>query len=116
MATNPNVGGGWGLTPIGTASPSTTPAMTPQQIAQIQATTSAMQQPGAPVNPQQQGMMSGLFNNPNGPNGLGTNLGSMGTALWGSSPAYGGGNILNGDAYGGSATNPLSGLTAADYG
>ncbi len=90
--------------------------MTPQQIAQIQATTSVMQQPAAPVNPQQQNMMGGLFNNPNGQNGLGTNLGAMGTALWGGSPAYGGGNILSGDAYGGSAASPIPGLTAADYG
>jgi len=34
----------------------------------------------------------------------------------GSSPSYGGGNIFSGDAYGGSASNPLAGLSAADYG
>ena len=113
MATNPNAGSGWGLTPFGTASPSTMPAMTPQQVAQIQATTSAMQQPAAPVNPQQQNMLGGLFAPQNN---LGQNLGSMGTALWGSSPAYGGGNILSGDVYGGSAANPAPGMTALDYG
>jgi hypothetical protein len=32
-----------------------------------------------------------------------------------SSPSYGGGNIFT-DAYGGSASNPLAGLSAADYG
>jgi hypothetical protein len=40
--------------------------------------------------------------------------GSMG-GLFGSSPSMGGGNLLSGDAYGGSATNPLPGLTYADY-
>ena len=99
--------GGWALTPIGTAAPST---LTPQQVAQIQHTTAAMQQPQA--SPQQSAMMSGLF----GPQGnLGQNLGSMGQAVMGG-PAYGGGNIFSGDAYGGSAANPLAGLTAADYG
>jgi len=33
-----------------------------------------------------------------------------------SSPSWGGGNAWTGDAYGGSASDPLSGLTAADYG
>jgi hypothetical protein len=111
MAANQN-SGGWAITPIGTASPSTMAPMTPQQVAQIQATTGVMAQP---TNPQQSTMMSGLFKNPNDPNGLGANLGSMGMALWGSSPAYGGGNIFT-DPYGGSAQNPLPGLTAADYG
>jgi hypothetical protein len=32
------------------------------------------------------------------------------------SPSYGGGNAFTGDAFGGSAANPLPGLTAADYG
>ena len=41
--------------------------------------------------------------------------GSMG-GLFGSSPSYGGGNAFSGDAYGGSASNPLPGLTYADYG
>ena len=36
--------------------------------------------------------------------------------LFGSRPSYGGGNMFSGDAYGGSASNPLRGLTAADYG
>lgn len=31
-------------------------------------------------------------------------------------PAWGGGNIFSGDAWGGSSSNPLPGLTAADYG
>jgi hypothetical protein len=30
-------------------------------------------------------------------------------------PSWGGGNILSGDAFGGTATAPLPGLTAADY-
>ena len=47
-----------------------------------------------------------------GGGGLGGGLSS----LFGSSPSYGGGNILSGDAYGGSASNPLRSLTAADYG
>ena len=41
--------------------------------------------------------------------------GSMG-GLFGSSPSMGGGNMLSGDAYGGSASNPLPGLNASDYG
>ena len=106
MAIDPN-SGGWALGPLGGPSQSTMPAQpTPQQVAQIQAMTGAMQQPAA-TSPQQQNMMSGLF---------GQNMGSMGNSLWGSSPAYGGGNILSGDAYGGSASAPLQGLTAADYG
>jgi hypothetical protein len=36
--------------------------------------------------------------------------------LFGSSPSYGGGNILSGDAYGGSSASPLEGLDASDYG
>ena len=47
--------------------------------------------------------------------GLGGALGGGG-ALFGSSPSFGGGNLFSGDAYGGSAFNPLPGLTAADYG
>jgi hypothetical protein len=111
MAVNPP-GGGWALDPFGQPSQSTMAPMTPQQVAQIQATTAAMQQ-GQPATPQQNAMLGGLF----GPqSNFGPNLGSMGTALWGSSPAYGGGNILSGDAYGGSAAAPIPGLTAADYG
>jgi len=34
----------------------------------------------------------------------------------GSSPSYGGGNMFSGDAYGGSGSNPLPGLSAGDYG
>jgi hypothetical protein len=34
----------------------------------------------------------------------------------GSSPSYGGGNMWSGDAYGGSSSSPLPGLSAADYG
>jgi hypothetical protein len=43
-------------------------------------------------------------------------LQSGGGGLYGgfSGPAYGGGNVLT-DAYGGNPTNPLPGLTAADY-
>jgi hypothetical protein len=37
-------------------------------------------------------------------------------SLFGSSPNYGGGTIYSGDAFGGSASNPLAGLTAEDYG
>lgn len=44
--------------------------------------------------------------------------GAFGSEGWltGSSPAYGGGNFFSGDAYGGSSTNPLPGLSASDYG
>lgn len=44
-------------------------------------------------------------------------LGAQGGGLYGglSGPAYGGGNVFT-DAYGGSAANPLAGLTSADYG
>jgi hypothetical protein len=37
-------------------------------------------------------------------------------ALFGSTPQYGGGNIIQGDAYGGSSSNPLPGLSPEDYG
>jgi hypothetical protein len=37
-------------------------------------------------------------------------------ALFGSTPQYGGGNILAGDSYGGSSSNPLPGLSPEDYG
>ena len=54
-------------------------------------------------------MMQGLF-------GVGSAaLGGITGGLL-NSPSYGGGSFLTGDAYGGSATNPLSGLTSADYG
>lgn len=43
---------------------------------------------------------------------LGSGVGSL---LGGGSPSYGGGNMFT-DAYGGSASRPLPGLTAADYG
>jgi hypothetical protein len=36
--------------------------------------------------------------------------------IGGSSPTYGGGNILSGDVSGGSSIAPLPGLTPADYG
>lgn len=114
MAYDPN-SGGWSMGPMGgQTQPSTSQApFSPQQVAQIQAQTQQMMQPTTPANPQQQNMMSGLM----GPQSqLGPNLGAAGTALWGSSPAYGGGNILSGDAYGGSAANPLPGMTQADYG
>jgi hypothetical protein len=45
---------------------------------------------------------TGIYGNPNSP--------------LGSSSNYGGGNIFSGDAYGGSAANPLQGLTSEDYG
>jgi hypothetical protein len=50
--------------------------------------------------------------------GLGGLLGGSGamTNLFGNSPSYGGSNILSGGAYGGSSSNPLPGLSAADYG
>jgi hypothetical protein len=47
---------------------------------------------------------------------LGGGLVNTINALAGSSPSFGGGNILSGDAYGGSGAAPLPGLTAADYG
>src|SRR5271165_1706268 len=68
MANDPNMG--WAMTPIGTMSQSTMPAMTPQQVAQIQATTGAMQQPSPAIPPiqqpsaQQTAMMNGLFSQP----------------------------------------------------
>jgi hypothetical protein len=93
--------------------PSAPGQLTPAQVAQIQATTGAMGQPTTPASPQQQTMLGGLFGSQNN---MGQNLGGMGNALWGSTPAYGGGNILSGDAYGGSAAAPLPGLTSADYG
>lgn len=46
---------------------------------------------------------------------LGASAGGALGGLFGGSPSYGGGNFLT-DAYGGSASNPLPGLTAADYG
>jgi hypothetical protein len=45
--------------------------------------------------------------------GIGGYLGGSGK---GSSPSYGGGNMFSGDAYGGSGSNPLPGLSASDYG
>lgn len=63
---------------------------------------------------QQQAMMSGIFGI--GSTLLGSGVGGGLSSIFGSSPSYGGGNILSGDAYGGSAANPLQGLTAADYG
>jgi hypothetical protein len=111
MAIDQNTG--WALGPLGAQPQSSAAPMTPQQVSQIQATTAAMQQPGAPANPQQQNMLGGLFGQQNN---FGQNLGSAGGALWGNTPAYGGGNILSGDAYGGSAAAPLAGLTSADYG
>lgn len=47
---------------------------------------------------------------------LGTHMGNIIQALGGSSPAFGGGNVFSGDAWGGSAAMPLPGLSAADYG
>ena len=110
MAANPSAG--WAIDPFGQPSQSTM-QLSPAQVQQIQHTTAAMGQPMAPASPQQQTMLGGLFGQQNN---MGQNLGSMGNALWGSTPAYGGGNILSGDAYGGSAAAPLAGLTSADYG
>jgi|HubBroStandDraft_2_1064218.scaffolds.fasta_scaffold1809137_2 hypothetical protein len=117
MPYDPN-SGGWSMGPLGGSSqPTMAPAapsqLTPAQVAQIQATTGAMGQPTTPASPQQQTMLGGLFGQQNN---FGQNLGSAGSALWGNTPAYGGGNILSGDAYGGSAAAPLAGLTSADYG
>jgi hypothetical protein len=117
MPYDPN-SGGWSMGPLGGSSqPSMAPAapgqLTPAQVAQIQATTGAMGQPTTPASPQQQTMLGGLFGSQNN---MGQNLGSMGNTLWGSTPAYGGGNMLSGDAFGGSAAAPLAGLTSADYG
>jgi len=50
--------------------------------------------------------------------GGGLGFGGVGSAvgsLFGGSPSYGGGTFLD-SAYGGSKSNPLAGLTAADYG
>ena len=41
---------------------------------------------------------------------------AAGAALFGSTPQYGGCNIVSGDAYGGSSSAPLPGLDASDYG
>ena len=110
MPIDPNTGG-WTMTPVGTSTQSTAQMpLSPSQVQQIQATTGAMAQP---IQPQQQNMVNGLFGQQNN---IGQNLGAAGNALWGSTPAYGGGNILSGDAFGGSAAAPLPGLTAADYG
>src|SRR6516164_4450643 len=51
-----------------------------------------------------------------GGGGLGGLFGGSGamTNLFGNSPSYGGSNILGGGAYGGSSSNPLPGLSAAD--
>src|SRR5712671_1739438 len=48
-------------------------------------------------------------------------LGTAGAGLYGSmggfsNPSYGGGNALSGDAYGGSGSDPLAGLSPSDYG
>lgn len=50
--------------------------------------------------------------------GLGTaGAGLLGQAgAFGSSPSYGGGNWMSGDAWGGSSSNPLPGLSPDDYG
>lgn len=48
-------------------------------------------------------------------NSIQGNTGVYGNSLF-NSPNYGGGGILTGDVYGGSAANPLPGLSAADYG
>src|SRR6516162_1945482 len=50
-----------------------------------------------------------------GMSGLLGGAGAM-TNLFGNSPSYGGSNILSGGVYGGSSSNPLPGLSAADYG
>ncbi len=112
MAVNP--GTGWSMTPFGTPESSTMQGpLSPSQVQQIQQMTSTMGGQTNPASPQQNQMMTGLF----GPqNNLGQNLGSMGQSLWGGSPSFGGGNMLSGDAYGGSAAAPLPGLTMADYG
>ena len=39
-----------------------------------------------------------------------------GQGLFGNNPSYGGGSPWSGDAYGGSGSNPLPGLTSQDYG
>lgn len=48
--------------------------------------------------------------------GIGGGFGGLGGFFGMSSPSFGGGSVLTGDAYGGSSSNPLPGLTAADYG
>lgn len=42
-------------------------------------------------------------------------IGSIGKSIFGSDPAYGGGNMFTGE-WGGNSNNPLPGLTADDYG
>lgn len=68
--------------------------------------------PGAPKLPSQQ---QGSQQSPITQAMSGLNNKSVGHILP-SDPNYGGGNILSGDAYGGSAANPLPGLDASDYG
>ena len=51
-----------------------------------------------------------------GSQGFGGSGGMYGNPYFGSSPNYGGGNMFSGDAFGGTASNPLPGLSAADYG
>ena len=105
---NVNVSGGWTLGGFSQPTDSTDQRpLSPSQVNQIQAQTTQMMQPATP---QQGQMMNGLFGGQNG-----QNLGAVGQALWGSTPAFGGGNILSGDAYGGSAAAPLPGLSPSDY-
>src|SRR6516162_2822158 len=59
--------------------------------------------------------LGGGFGGGGGLGGLFGGSGAM-TNLFGNSPSYGGSNILGGGAYGGSSSNPLPGLSAADYG
>jgi hypothetical protein len=76
-------------------------AMDPQNAASPQA-------PGAnnPASPNY-GQMAGQAVN---------HIANIAQALGGSSPAFGGGNLFSGDAWGGSAGMPLPGLDASDYG
>lgn len=96
MAFNQNLTGGWSLGPIGGPSQSTM-QISPQQAAQIQATTATMASPGMPQtatqNPvaqqQQMQMFNGLFS----PNGL----------LGGKGP------FSSGGLFGGKQYSPLTG-------
>lgn len=79
----------------------------------------AGQQQGAGGGTQPSTQSAGQSNTPNynqlGQNAVG-GMGNLLNLLGGQSASFGGGNLMSGDAFGGSAVMPLPGLSAADYG
>ena len=73
---------------------------------QLHATALHSQLPSAPQAAKQAGLSSDQLKG----------IGVLGKDMFGSNPSYGGGNWLGGDAYGGSSSSPLEGLSASDYG